>query len=242
MFNYQQDPSRSSIFQGTPIAANAFGKAEVEYQDGNAQISMKVDDLPAPTTLGPYTTYVLWALTPGRRAVNQGVLASAGGKAEMETSYGSSQFALIVTAEPHFAVSVPSTMITLYNVADDVKADVTRVTTLTERADYSRLNPIAGGDDKENPTELVQARYSVEIARAAGAERYARRRGHRRPELDRSGKRVHGQQERPQGRLGRGARCSRRRRGCAARRSARARHKPKPKGRLLRLRQPRPLP
>ena len=44
----------------------------------------------------------------------------------METQYGASQFALIVTAEPHFAVTVPSTMIALYNVADNVKGAASR--------------------------------------------------------------------------------------------------------------------
>src|SRR5262245_48835484 len=169
MFNYRTGEKSKLNLRGTPIAANALGEADVKYEDGNARISVKVDDLPEPSTLGPYTTYVLWALTPDGRAANQGVLASAGGKGELETTYGASQFALIVTAEPHFAVSAPSTMMALYNVADDVKAEQTRVTTLAERADYSSLKSIAVGD-KTNPVELVQARYALEIARAAGAE------------------------------------------------------------------------
>ncbi|HEY1867623.1 MAG TPA: OmpA family protein, partial [Candidatus Cybelea sp.] len=119
------------------------------------------------------TTYVLWALTPDGRAANKGVLGGAnGGKGEMDTQHGASQFALIVTAEPHFAVTVPSTMIVLYNVADNVKGGESKVTTLTERADYSHLSAIAI-DDKKNPVEIVQARYSLAIARAAGADRFA---------------------------------------------------------------------
>ena len=130
-------------------------------------------DLPKPSSLGPYTTYVLWALTPDGRASNQGVLAGAeGGKGEMDTQYGASQFALIVTAEPHFAVTVPSTMVALYNVADNVEgAAESKVTTLTERADYSNLTGIA--IDKTTPVEIVQARYAVAIAKSAGADRFA---------------------------------------------------------------------
>jgi outer membrane protein OmpA-like peptidoglycan-associated protein len=172
MFNYRDGGKSKLNLRGTPIAANALGEAEVRFEDGNSRISAKVDDLPAPSTLGPYTTYVLWALTPDGRASNQGVLASAGGKGELETSYGASQFALIVTAEPHFAVSAPSTMMTLYNVADDVEGTESRVTTLAERADYSDLKAIPV-NEKTSPIELVQARYAVEIAREAGAERYA---------------------------------------------------------------------
>ena len=140
MFNYKEGPKSDLMFRGTPIAANAIGKGQVEYQGGNARISVKVGDLPEPTTLGPYTTYVLWALTPDGRAVNQGVIGDyEGGKGEIDTQYGASQFALIITAEPHFAVTVPSSMITLYNVAEDVKGDETKVTTLVERSDYSKI-------------------------------------------------------------------------------------------------------
>ena len=134
---------KSDLFlHGTPIAENAQGSARVEYQKGNAQISAKVKNLPKPASLGPYTTFVLWALTPDGRASNMGVLAGAeGGKGEIDTQYNASQFALIVTAEPHFAVSVPSTMIAMYNVADNVEgAAESKVTTLTERADYSQAH------------------------------------------------------------------------------------------------------
>ena len=173
MFSYQAGKGSDLLFRGTPIAATAEGKASVEFDDGNARIAVKVKDLPRPASLGPYTTYVLWALTPDGRAASQGVIAGAeGGKGDLKTQYGASQFALIITAEPHFAVTAPSDMIVLYNVADKVKGQETKVTTLTERSDYSKLAPIKV-DEKTNPAALVQARYAVEIAAAAGAEQYA---------------------------------------------------------------------
>lgn len=173
MFNYRAGPKSDLVFRGTPIAPNAEGKAQVEYQDGNARIRASIADLPEPATLGPYTTFVLWALTPDGRAVNQGVIGgSEGGKGAIDTTYGASQFALIVTAEPHFAVSAPSTMMALYNVAADVKGDESKVTTLVERSDYSSLSRIQFDEDT-NPPDLVQARYAVELARSAGAERFA---------------------------------------------------------------------
>jgi outer membrane protein OmpA-like peptidoglycan-associated protein len=173
MFSYREGPKSDLYFRGTPIAENAEGTGKVEYQDGNAQISAQVKDLPEPASLGPYTTYVLWALTPDGRASNQGVLVGfEGGKGKLDTQYGAPQFALVVTAEPHFAVTVPSTMIALYNIADDVEGDESKVETLTERADYSDLAPIAMDRDM-NVVEMVQARYALAIARAAGAERFA---------------------------------------------------------------------
>ena len=158
-------------FSSASVALGA-GSAEVEYQDGNARISTKVENLPEPSSLGPYTVYVLWAVTPDGRAANQGVIAgSDGGKGKLETEYGASQFALIVTAEPHFAVTVPSSMIALYNVADDIKGTESKVTTLTERSDYSSLTRVPL--DEASSVELVQARYALAIAGAAGAERFA---------------------------------------------------------------------
>jgi outer membrane protein OmpA-like peptidoglycan-associated protein len=172
MFNYREGKKSGLVFRGTPIAANAEGKGQVEYEDGNAQISVRLSELPEPATLGPYTTYVLWALTPDGRAANQGVIGSSeGGKGAVDTQYGASQFALIITAEPHFAVTAPSNMMALYNVGDDVKGDESKVTTLTERSDYSKLAPIAS--EKDTPSEVVQARYAVAIAAAAGAEKFA---------------------------------------------------------------------
>ena len=172
MYSYREGRKSDLFFRGTPIAASAEGKAQVEYQDGNARIEAEVENLPEPASLGPYTTYVLWALTPDGRATNQGVIGASGGKGTMDTQYGASQFALIVTAEPHFAVTMPSKMIVLYNVTDDVQAAESKVATLTERADYAMLTGIAI-DAETNPLEIVQARYAVAIARAAGADRFA---------------------------------------------------------------------
>lgn len=175
MFNYRAKRKSDLLLRPTPIVSTGEGKVRVEYEDGNAKIAAEVQRLPPPSALGPYTTYVLWALTPDGRAANAGVLTGAeGGKGEIETQYGASQFTLIVTAEPHFAVSVPSTMIVLYNVGENVKGQESKVTSLTERADYSALKPI-GIDSKTRPVELVQAEYAVAIARAAGAEQYAAR-------------------------------------------------------------------
>ena len=112
MYSYREGPKSDLLFRATPIAATAQGKAQVEFQNGNAQIKAEVENLPEPASLGPYTTYVLWALTPDGHATNKGVIGGySGGKGEMDTQHGASQFALIVTAEPHFAVTMPSTMI-----------------------------------------------------------------------------------------------------------------------------------
>ena len=172
MYSYKEGPKSKLDLRPTPLVKQGKGSAEVEYENGNARIDVKVEGLPPPPKLGPYTTYILWALTPDGRAQNQGVVGDIdGGKGKLETQYSAPQFALIVTAEPHFAVSAPSDMIVLYNVADKLKGTETKVTTLNERADYSKLTPIA--ESKKHPADLIAAEYSIAIAGAAGADKYA---------------------------------------------------------------------
>jgi outer membrane protein OmpA-like peptidoglycan-associated protein len=170
LFTYQEKRQSELIFRATPVLSTGEGKAEVEYEDGNAQIYVEVKKMPPPGILGPYTTYVLWALTPDGRASNAGVLTGPeGDDGFIQTQHAASQFALIVTAEPHFAVSAPSNMVVMYNVADKLRGVETKISSLFERADYSSLEQIA---IDERPVELVQAEYAIAIARAVGAEEF----------------------------------------------------------------------
>jgi outer membrane protein OmpA-like peptidoglycan-associated protein len=170
MFTFREKRKSELAFHDTPIISAGEGSAQVEYASGNAHISANVKRMPPPATLGPFTTYVLWALTPDGRATNKGVLTGPeGGSGSIETEHADSQFALIITAEPHFAVSAPSTMVVMYNVADRLKGVETKISSLFERADYSALKPIAM--DKR-PIELIEAEYSLAIAEAAGAKEF----------------------------------------------------------------------
>jgi outer membrane protein OmpA-like peptidoglycan-associated protein len=170
MFTYREKRKSDLVFRATPVLSMGEGKAQVEYENGNASISAEIKHMPPPSTLGPYTTYVLWALTPDGRATNEGVLAGAdGGSGSIDTEYAASQFALIVTAEPHFAMTAPSAMVVMYNAADNVRGFETKISSLFERADYSKLTRI---EPDGRPIELVQAEYSVAIADAAGAKEF----------------------------------------------------------------------
>ena len=171
LFTFQEKRKSDLLFRATPVLTTGEGPAEIEYENGNAQISVEVRKLPAPGTLGPYTTYVLWALTPDGRASNAGVLTGPeGDDGFIQTQHAASQFALIVTAEPHFAVSAPSNMVVLYNVADKIRGVETKISSLFERADYTSLERIALD---ERPIELIQAEYAIAIANAVGAEEFA---------------------------------------------------------------------
>lgn len=170
-FNYREGPESELLFKGTALAPQANGEIEVEYQSGRARIDAQVEDMPTPWSLGPYTTYVLWAVTGDGRSTSLGEILATDGDGDLETAVGLSGFALIVTAEPHFAVSVPSTAVVLVNVADDVEGTEFTVRRLTERATYQNLGRQT--IDSDVPLDIYGARYALAISAAADVEKYA---------------------------------------------------------------------
>ena len=171
MFTWQDGRKSDLILRAAPVLPGGEGRVEIDFKHGVAEISAEVRRMPSPISLGPYTAYVLWALTPDGRASNKGVVADAlSDKGELVAQHAESQFALIVTAEPHFAVVTPSNMVVMYNIADKVRGIETKVATQFERVDYSDLTPV---DPRGLPIELVQAEYSLAIAQSAAAETFA---------------------------------------------------------------------
>ncbi len=159
-------------FRGTTLAARAFGTAKVSAETNRTSVDAEFEKLPQPGELGPYTVYVLWAITPEGRASSLGVLAlSSSGKADIEVNTPLNGFAMILTAEPHFLVSVPSTQVVMRNVAVEFTGRTTPVTTLADRADYAALTRLAPATRR--PVQVDQATYAVAIAEASGAERLA---------------------------------------------------------------------
>ena len=71
-FSFREGPESKLEFRGTALALAAEGSGEVEYQDGRARVDVSVRKLPEPASLGPYTTYVLWAVAADGRAANLG--------------------------------------------------------------------------------------------------------------------------------------------------------------------------
>ena len=100
---------------------------EVEADFGNLQ---------SPTTFGTeYLTYVLWAISPDGHAVNLGEILIGGNDRSKLTATTAAPRALIVTAEPYFAVRQPSNVVVLENV---IRAD-TKGTPEAVRAKYELM-------------------------------------------------------------------------------------------------------
>ena len=114
--NYQHRSGATKIdFAGTEMMPAAKGQAKVESKKGYLEIEAEFDSLKTSTTFGTeYLTYVLWAISPEGRAVNLGEIlvgSNHAGKLDVTTDFQA--FALIVTAEPYYAVHQPSNVVVL---------------------------------------------------------------------------------------------------------------------------------
>ena len=178
--NYQHRGGATKIdFRGTDLLPNSHGEAKVESKQGYIEIEVEFDKLQPATRYGAeYLTYVLWAITAEGRTSNLGEVLLNGTSGKLNVTTELQVFGLAVTAEPYFAVSMPSNLVVMENVvrtdtvgkieAMDAKYE------LLQRGQYERLvNPLALKMDRKLPLELYEARNAVQIARASGAEQFA---------------------------------------------------------------------
>ncbi|MGA2738805.1 MAG: OmpA family protein [Bryobacteraceae bacterium] len=179
--NYHHRSGTTQIdFRGTELMPPARGEARVESQMGSTKIDVHVNRLTPANQFGPeYLTYVLWAITPEGRAQNLGELALSGDHSSLLATSSLQVFGLIVTAEPYFAVTQPSDVVVMENfVRNDTTGTIEHVEAkyeLLKRGQYV-LNRTAYQPVKikpKGPLQLAEAENAVEIARLAGADRYA---------------------------------------------------------------------
>jgi outer membrane protein OmpA-like peptidoglycan-associated protein len=179
--SYQHRNGATKIdFRGTSLMPKARGEAKVESKKGYIEVEVEFENLQAPAQYGAeYLTYVLWAITPEGRSSNLGeILRGNGSKGKLNVTTELQAFALVVTAEPYFAVSRPSDVIVLENAlrADTIgKVELMDAKyELLQRGQYLHLANVQGLKmDRKIPLEVYEARNAVYIARASGADRYA---------------------------------------------------------------------
>ncbi len=181
--NYWHRSGSTEIgFEGTSLLPQAKGSASVTSQQ-QTSVEAKFEGLVPANSFGEeYLTYVLWAITPQGRPMNLGEIIPNGTKAEVHVTTGLQQFALIVTAEPYFAVSMPSDLVVLQNtikkngttgIIDTVDAHynlLPRGAYVEATGQHTVLNPVKPSD--KSPLQMYEAINAVQIAQAAGAEKY----------------------------------------------------------------------
>lgn len=178
--SYQHRSGETKIdFSGTKLMPGAHGSAKVEGKKGFIAINAEFRDMGDATQFGAeYLTYVLWAVTPDGRTSNLGEIIRDGNNGKLEVTTALQEFALIVTAEPYFAVSRPSDVVTMENeVRRDTNGGVEPVEAkyeLFERGQYLHLaNVLDLKVSSKMPLELYEARNAVHIARISGADKFA---------------------------------------------------------------------
>jgi outer membrane protein OmpA-like peptidoglycan-associated protein len=180
--NYEHRSGSSKLdFTGTSLMPSANGEAKVNSKRGSIEIEAEFGNLQRPTTFGTeYLTYVLWAISPEGRAVNLGeVLVGGNDRSKLHVTTDLQAFALIVTAEPYYAVRQPSNVVVLENlVREDTKGTSEAVNAkyeLMERGGYIptgyKFDPVVL--NARLPLEFFEARNALRIAQSEGAEQFA---------------------------------------------------------------------
>jgi outer membrane protein OmpA-like peptidoglycan-associated protein len=180
--NYKHRSGSSKLdFAGTTLMPAANGVAEVNSRRGSIVIQAEFGNLQRPTTFGnEYLTYVLWAISPEGRALNLGeVLVGDNHRSKLQVTTDLQAFALLVTAEPYYAVRQPSNAVILENVVrEDTKGTTEAVNAkyeLMERGGYIptgyKFDPVVLNANL--PLEFFEARNALRIAQSEGAEQYA---------------------------------------------------------------------
>ena len=173
-------------FAGTGIMPEAHGVAKVESIRGVIHVDAEFRDFRPPSTFGPeYLTYVLWAISPDGRPVNLGELTLSdygkGSSSKIVATSDIQTFGMIVTAEPYYSVTQPSDAVVLENVVrNDTQGVIETINAkyeLLPRGTYTSQGRAAGfvpvRVGKHEPFELFEAENAVQLARVAGADKYA---------------------------------------------------------------------
>lgn len=179
--NYHHRTGTTHVdFRGTELMPAARGEASVDSRLGSTKVETHLDHMTPASQFGAeYMTYVLWAITPEGRAMNMGEVVLEGNHANLLSTTDLQSFGLIVTAEPYFAVTQPSDVVVAENfVRTDTTGTIEQVDAkyeLLQRGQYvlnrSAFKPVKV--DAKGPLQLAEAENAVEIARLAGADRYA---------------------------------------------------------------------
>ena len=180
--NYKHRGGATKLdFVGTDLMPAANGQAKVESKKGYIEIEVEFGNLQKPTTFGnEYLTYILWAISPEGRAVNLGeVIVGDNHRSKLDVTTDLQAFALVVTAEPYYAVRQPSNVVVLENIVrEDTRGTIEAMNTkydLLERGGYIptgyKFDPVVL--NTKLPLEFFEARNALRIAESERAEQYA---------------------------------------------------------------------
>src|SRR5829696_7734117 len=178
---YPLDETVTLKFRGTTLLPRLKGEAKVRRAGRRGtRVELSVDDLPRASELGGiYTTYILWAISPDGHVDSLGEIKRSGStfvNSKLDVTTPLQTFALILTAEPHFLMKVPSRMVVMENLPpqrpNGSQVETVDVRYIGNSSDYfrdARVPELADRDYRQTPVSLLGARQAVNLAKYAGA-------------------------------------------------------------------------
>jgi len=178
---YPLDETVSVKFRGTTLLPRLKGEAKVKRAGRRGtRVELSIEDLPRASELGGiYTTYILWAISPDGHVDNLGEIKRSGSTivdSKIDVTTPLQTFALIVTAEPHFLMKVPSRTVVMENLPpprpNGSQVETADVRYIGNSSDYfrdARVPELADRDYRQTPVSLLGARQAVNLAKYAGA-------------------------------------------------------------------------
>lgn len=168
---------------GTRILPDAFGRMKVESKKGYLEIDVNrngIVSLPPASRWGrDFLTYVFWAVSVDGNTENLGEILFETEAAEttgINVTTPFQTFWLMITAEPHFAVSEPSGMVVMVSRGQEGLDTQNRGQPVSASpiyySHYAASYDTRPADKPVHPSaipsELLQARKAVELAASAG--------------------------------------------------------------------------
>lgn len=176
---YRVDNDTNVDMAPSGVGKPAWGTANVKHKEGRSRIELQMSNLGHPQRLGAYyTTYVLWAIAPEGQAERLAQLPVKS-KFDIVATTSFQTFSLIITAEPHGMVSLPSPVIVAENVLRKGTKGGVEASQIEYSGDTGALYIVSASDspsivaDYDTPLPVLGARRSVVIARHCGAEEFA---------------------------------------------------------------------
>jgi len=164
-------------FAATDQAPRARLEAAVTFRGGQGQIELSFDDMkPAILFGGNVTSYLVWAVGREGKTVNLGELPVRDRRGSTVLATGLKEFALLITAETHPLVDVPSELVMFASLPASERTARNTPFTFTGLAPApAAANPSIAAIElsPDVSPDLQQATRIVDLARAAGAETYA---------------------------------------------------------------------
>lgn len=190
-YGHRAAPTRID-FRGTVLAPQSRGRANVEARPGAVMVRAKFEGLSSPEKYGPQSlTYVLWAISPEGQTERLGeIVTNHRDNAKLEVTTSLQTFALLVTAEPYFAVSKPGPIVVMENVlrsdTNGTPEPVAAKYELLQRPESYEVTlppaPASGTSsgamvsqrEYEAVLAIYQANNAIQLARAEDVDAYAR--------------------------------------------------------------------